>query len=105
MDVKIVNKYTSVFTTIGWLVSVSYYTWLSGNAEHVSLIKIIALFTLGAIIVCRLIYATMTTIAAAITYKLTGDIEGSSDIFAVATFLSPILSFFAGKYAVLLLAK
>jgi hypothetical protein len=99
MNVKIVRHYSRVFTSIGWFVGLTYYEWFASTPTAVPLWEFAILAIVGGAVASTVICATMDTLAGAITYKITGDFEGSSDFFAWMTFISPVLAFFVAKYA------
>jgi hypothetical protein len=93
--VKTINYCSGVFTMIAWLAGVVYYKSASVPFWEASVIAVV-----GALAASIFIANTLSAIAAAITYKLTGDPESATDFASIAVIVSPTLAFFAAKYAI-----
>jgi len=103
INVFTAKYYASKATYLGWFAGLAWYGFIS-PFRPLAWWELALLATVGAFVVGRFIWATLSNIAAGITYKLTGQMEGSSDIFAWTIFIGPVLAFVAARYAVWALA-
>jgi hypothetical protein len=99
-----VNAFTAKYyaakaTYVGWFSGLGWYGLVSPFGA-LPWWEWLFLATVGAFIVCRFIWASLSAGAAAITYKLTGDMEGSGDWFAWVLVVGPVLAFIAARYIV-----
>ncbi len=102
-SVGLLKTYNYYIVTAGWLAGLIYYLWFfRGNARPGG-VEIVLLFTIGAMLVPALIATTTATIAAAITFRTTGTLEGSTDCFLAILWVAPFFGFFAAKYILVLL--
>ncbi len=104
MDVNTVNNYAAKWTVSGWFIGLAYYTWFATKVIHLPLWELAVVAFVGMFATSILIGGTLAVIAAYFTKKLTGSHEGSTDLFAWGAFISPVLAFFAAKYALIFLA-
>jgi hypothetical protein len=95
--------YASKATYLGWFAGLAWYGLISPFSP-LTWWELALLATVGAFVAGRFIWVTLSTIAAGITYKLTGNMEGSGDIFAWTVFIGPVVAFVAARYAVWALA-
>jgi len=99
LSVEAINTYASKMTIGGWLIGLAYYNWFAPNPEHVSWFGHAALIVGGMFVASIVIGGGMAMLMGLITKLATGDWEGSSHAFAWGAFISPVLAFFAAKYA------
>lgn len=99
MNIEIINTYAAKWTIGGWFIGLAYYNWFASAPDHVPLWAHVVLVVLGMFVASIVIGGGMALLMALITKLTTGDAEGSSHAFAWAAFISPVLAFFAAKYA------
>ena len=97
------NENASV-SLIGWAVGLVYYEWFSSNPAHIGLLLFTLVSAIGFYITDMLVSNTVCTLAAAVSYRITGEFEGARGPFIMAAVASPILSFFAARLALHLIA-
>jgi hypothetical protein len=105
VSVKLIRRYATILTIIGWLAGLVFYEWFAFAPFYVPLWDLCLLAIFGAFLSTIIITNTVQTIAGAITYKLTGNFEGSTDIHGWSVVISPLLAFVAAKYVLKLSAQ
>jgi hypothetical protein len=98
-EITLVNTYAAKWTIAGWFVGLAYYNWFAMAPEHVPLLAHLVLIVGGLFASSIIIGGGMALLAALVTRLMTGSVVASPDAFAWAAFISPILAFFAAKYA------
>jgi hypothetical protein len=98
-EIQIINTYAAKWTIAGWFIGLAYYNWLATNPDHVVWWAHVILVVGGMFAASIIIGGGMSLLAAFITRLVTGRTDGSRDFFGWSAFISPVLAFFAAKYA------
>jgi hypothetical protein len=98
-QIDLVNTYAAKWTIAGWFCGLAYYNWFASNPDHIPWWGHILLVVVGMFASSIIIGGGMSLLSALITRIATGNTEGSPHAFAWAAFISPVLAFFAAKYA------
>jgi hypothetical protein len=97
--INVINTYAAKHTIVGWFVGLAYYNWFASAPYHAPFWALVVLVVGGMFAAAIIIGGGMALLAALLTRAVTGHAEGSPDFFAWAAFISPVLAFFAAKYA------
>lgn len=95
MDIERVNTYAATWTIAGWVAGLAYFNWFATAPLHVPWWGHVLLVIAGAFGASMIIGGGMALVAALLTKWLTGQSDGSIDVYAWAAFISPVLAFFA----------
>jgi hypothetical protein len=99
MEIERINTQAAYLTIIGWFAGLAYYDWFASTAPHLPWWMHLILIFAGMFVASVMIGGLMAILMAVLTKLVTGDTEGSPHGFAWAAFISPVLAFFAAKYA------
>jgi hypothetical protein len=102
MNADLVNTYAAKWTITGWFVGLIYYQWF-GMPAHLPLWEFGLLAIVGMFAASILIGGLIAFLLGLMTKAITGGWEDPT-FHAWGVFISPILAFFAAKYAVRILA-
>jgi hypothetical protein len=94
-EIDLFNTYSAKWTLAGWFIGLAYYDWFSATAPHLPVWINITLIVVGMFAASIIIGGGMALLLGLISKLLT-----RSDAFAWGAFMSPVLAFFAAKYAV-----
>ena len=101
-QIEVINTYAAKWTIAGWFIGLAYYNWFASYPEHLPLWMHVVFANVGMFAACIVIGGGVAVLVAFIRQAITGDAEGSPHGFGWAAFISPVLAFFAAKYALLL---
>lgn len=102
VTIESINTRAAKWTVSGWFIGLAYYNWFASAPPHVALWAHLVLIVGGLFASSIIIGGGMAMIAATTTKIFTGNAEGSPHGFAWASFISPVLAFFAAKYSLLI---
>ena len=97
-----INYTVASWTVAGWFLGLAYYNWFSSTALRLALWVHAVLIVGGLFASSIFIGGSVAAVAALATRAITGRPDGSPVAFMLAGWISPVLAFFAAKYAVLL---
>lgn len=99
--IESINTYAAKWTITGWFIGLAYHNWLASSPIHIALWAHLMLI-IGGMFASSIIIGGGTALlllAGLLTKTITGKMEGSPHAFAWASFIAPVLAFFAAKYA------
>jgi len=100
-----INYTVAQVTVGGWFLGLAYFNWFSSSGPSLPL-WIQSILVVGGLFASSiLIGGSIAMFAALITRIATGRPDGSTLGFMLAGWVSPVLAFFAAKYAVVLAAQ
>ncbi|RVP57114.1 hypothetical protein CN071_27830 [Sinorhizobium meliloti] len=99
MNIDNINGKAAKMTIIGWFAGLAYYNWFSSTPIDVPLWAHAVLGVVGMFAAAIVIGGGMALLAGGITKLATGRVDGSPHAFSWAAFISPVLAFFAAKWA------
>jgi hypothetical protein len=102
LSVDAVNTKAAQWSIAGWFVGLAYFNWFASSPPHVPLWAHAVLVVAGMFFASIVIGGGVAFLMALLTKATTKSWEGSSDFFAWGAFISPVLCFFAAKYALML---
>jgi len=100
-----INYTVAQWTVTGWFLGLAYFNWFSSTGPKLPMWVQLALAVGGLFASSILIGGGIAALAAVATRVATGRSDGSPVGFMLAGWVSPLLAFFAAKYAVLLAAQ
>lgn len=103
-NIELINTYAAKWTIGGWFIGLAYYNWFTSSPIHVPLLGHVLLVTIGMFAASIVIGGGMALLAAGVTRLAVGRADGSPHGFAWAAFISPVIAFFATKFALQIVA-
>lgn len=99
MTIDSINSYAAKWTIAGWFIGLAYYNWFASAPPPVALWVHVILIVGGMFVASIVIGGGLAILVGYLTKLFTGSFEGSPHGFAWASFIAPVLAFFAAKYA------
>lgn len=95
------------FTTSGWLIGLFYFVWFTGIGYAVLPWWAYAVLVVGGMVASFIIgWVVVVLVVGPLTYIVPGKPDGSLPAYVwMAVFISPVVAFFAARYALLLTAS
>ena len=88
---------------LGWIGGLAYFQWWSANPAHLSIGLLVIIGLVGFFVTDIAISNSVCTLAALVSYRMTGAMEGAKAPFILAALVSMALSFLTAELTLHLL--